>query len=54
MEKYDESSIKILEGLEAVRKTLKDGARTPDIAVHGDDEDKNSITLVTTEEIIRI
>ena len=36
--------------LEAVRKTLKDGARTPDIAVHGDGEDKG-ITLVTTEEM---
>lgn len=37
--------------LEAVRKTLADGARTPDIAVHGDEEDKSSITLVTTEEM---
>ena len=36
--------------LEAVRKTLADGARTPDIAVHGDGEDKG-ITLVTTEEM---
>lgn len=36
--------------LQAVKKTLADGARTPDIAVQGDD-DKRSITLVTTEEM---
>ena len=36
---------------EAVRKTLAEGARTPDIAVHGDEDDAKNITLVNTEEM---
>jgi 3-isopropylmalate dehydrogenase len=36
---------------QAVRKTLAEGARTPDIAVHGDEEDKAKITLVNTDEM---
>lgn len=36
---------------EAVRKTLEQGARTPDIAIHGDEEDKRDITLVNTTEM---
>lgn len=36
---------------EAVRKTLAGGARTADIAVHGDGNDKTDITLVNTDEM---
>ncbi len=35
---------------EAVRKTLMQGVRTPDIAIHGDEE-KKAITLVNTDEM---
>ncbi len=37
--------------LQAVRKTLAEGARTPDIAVHGDEESKSKIILVNTDEM---
>lgn len=36
---------------EAVRKTLEQGARTPDIAIQGDEEEKKTITLVNTDEM---
>ena len=35
----------------AVSKTLSQGARTPDIALYGDEEEAKNITLVTTEEM---